>query len=110
MSQMYLPDMKVEAADLAAAVAAQADAVVWLPSNKVRRRYGGISDMALWRWIHSPTLGFPQPVMFNGKRYWKLSELQEFEVRAAVRRAERPSPLNARRKLAAQGRHDGDAA
>jgi len=109
MSQMMYPDMKVEAADLAAAVAAQTDAVVWLPSNKVRRRYGNISDMALWRWIHNPTLGFPQPVMFNGKRYWKLSELQAFETQAAVRRAERPCPLNARRQRAAQG-HDGDAA
>jgi predicted DNA-binding transcriptional regulator AlpA len=83
---------------------------VFLTAPQVRRRYGGLSDMALWRWLNNPALGFPQPVDIGGRRYFKLSELQKFETQAAVRRAERPSPLNARRKLAAQGRHDGDAA
>jgi predicted DNA-binding transcriptional regulator AlpA len=82
---------------------------VFLPAPQVRRRYGNISDMALWRWLNDPELGFPQPVDIGGRRYFRLSQLQEFETQAAVRRAERPCPLNARRQRAAQG-HDGDAA
>jgi len=37
---------------------------VWLNAAQVRSRYGNISDMTLWRWIHDEKfkhLGFPRP-------------------------------------------------
>ena len=38
------------------------DSDVYLHARAVRRRYGGRSDMALWRWMRDPNLGFPQPI------------------------------------------------
>jgi hypothetical protein len=42
---------------------------VYLDSRAVRRRYGGRSDMALWRWTRDPKLGFPQPIYIQKYRY-----------------------------------------
>lgn len=61
---------------------------VFLPAARLRRRYN-ITDMTLWRWENAPELGFPQPVEIAGRRYWRLSELQQFEALCAVRRSER---------------------
>jgi hypothetical protein len=61
---------------------------VFLPAAQVRRRYGDISDMTLWRWLHDRELDFPTPAEIAGRRYWRLSELLRFEVRCAVRRTE----------------------
>jgi len=55
------------------------DSDVYLDSRAVRRRYGGRSDMALWRWIHDPKLQFPQPIYIQKYRYWKLSDLIAWE-------------------------------
>ena len=38
------------------------DSDVYLDARAVRRRYGGRSDMALWRWARDPDLGFPSPI------------------------------------------------
>ena len=35
------------------------DSEVFLDSRAVRRRYGGRSDMALWRWLRDPPVGIP---------------------------------------------------
>lgn len=35
-----------------------------IPASKVRDRYG-ISDMAIWRWLHDVRMGFPQPLRIN---------------------------------------------
>jgi hypothetical protein len=35
------------------------------PAPKVRRRYGDITDMTLWRWLRSENLGFPKPIYTN---------------------------------------------
>ena len=75
------------AASSAAAAAAE---VVWLSAPQVRRRYGGISDMALWRWLHHPTMGFPKPTVINSKRYFRLAEVEAFEIAAVSRRAAPP--------------------
>ena len=58
----------------------------FLPSREVRRRYG-VSDMGLWRWLRRPDLGFPKPIIINGRRLWKLSELQAWEISRAKREA-----------------------
>ena len=47
--------------------------------DAVKRRYGGRSDMALWRWSQDPSLGFPAPIYIQQFRYWKLSDLLAWE-------------------------------
>jgi predicted DNA-binding transcriptional regulator AlpA len=47
--------------------------------HQLRRRYG-VSDMSLWRWQKDQSLGFPKPLRINGRRFWKLSELEAWEV------------------------------
>ncbi|MEY4965082.1 MAG: hypothetical protein RL274_665, partial [Pseudomonadota bacterium] len=43
-------------------------------SKQVRARYGGISDMTLYRWLKNPNIGFPKPlppvVGKKGRRLW----------------------------------------
>jgi predicted DNA-binding transcriptional regulator AlpA len=58
-----------------------------LPSSKVRQRFGGVSDMTLWRWERNEKLGFPKPVRINARRYYRLSELDEFEQRQRAKQA-----------------------
>jgi hypothetical protein len=55
------------------------DTDVYLDSRAVRRRYGGRSDMALWRLARAPKLGFPQPIYIQKYRYWRLADLIEWE-------------------------------
>ena len=53
---------------------------VYLTSKQVRERYGGISDMSLWRWLNNPALSFPKPLVINRRRFFALSGLEKFEV------------------------------
>lgn len=55
---------------------------VFLPAPLVQRRYN-ISDMTLWRWLHSERMSFPRPHRFGRYRYWKLSDLTEWEEKRA---------------------------
>jgi predicted DNA-binding transcriptional regulator AlpA len=59
---------------------------VYLPAKQVRARYGNVSDMALWRWLQDEQLNFPKPLMINGRRYWKLSDLGQWEAVQAARK------------------------
>ena len=52
---------------------------VFLNAAQVRRRYGGISEMALWRWLRDEDLGFPQPIRINGRRLWEARRLTAWE-------------------------------
>jgi hypothetical protein len=52
---------------------------VYIPATKVRERYGGISDMSLWRWERNPEMGFPAPITINRRRYWRLTDLERWE-------------------------------
>lgn len=54
------------------------DAVLVTAGN-VRARFGNISDMTLWRWMHDPKLDFPQPIIIRRRRFWRLAEIQAFE-------------------------------
>ena len=56
-----------------------------LPATPVRTRYG-VSDMTIFRWLADPKLGFPQPIRINGRRYWRLADLQAFENRQALKK------------------------
>jgi hypothetical protein len=52
---------------------------VYLDARAVRRRYGGRSDMSLYRWLRDPALGFPAPIYIQKYRYWRLSDLLAWE-------------------------------
>ena len=54
-----------------------------LPTRKVRARYGGITERTIYRWLKNPELGFPQPLVINGRRYWKPEDLEAFDARAS---------------------------
>jgi predicted DNA-binding transcriptional regulator AlpA len=51
-----------------------------LPAVKVSSRYG-VSSMTVWRWEKDSALNFPQPIRINGRRYWRIADLQAFEAR-----------------------------
>jgi predicted DNA-binding transcriptional regulator AlpA len=53
-----------------------------LPARQIRDRYG-VSDMSLWRWLHSEKLGFPKPIRIQGRRYWRLAEIRDWEASPA---------------------------
>lgn len=59
---------------------------VMLTAKQVRTRYGNVSDMALWRWLRDERLAFPQPMVINSRRYWKLSDLAQWELARAAER------------------------
>ncbi len=49
-----------------------------LPAAQVRSRYG-VSDMTIFRWLNDDKLEFPRPIRINGRRYWRITDLQAFE-------------------------------
>jgi hypothetical protein len=59
---------------------------ILLTASQVRTRYGGVSDMALWRWLHDERMSFPQPLLINRRRYWRLSDLLRWEAAQAGRK------------------------
>ena len=52
----------------------------FLTSRQARRRYGGISDMTLWRWLRDKKMGFPKPRYINNRRYWDEDNLDEYDA------------------------------
>jgi predicted DNA-binding transcriptional regulator AlpA len=55
-----------------------------VPARKVQERYG-ISGRTLDRWLAQPDLRFPKPILINRRRYFRESELSEFEHSHASR-------------------------
>ena len=51
----------------------------YLNAAQVRARYGGVSEMTLWRWLQNRELGFPKPYRINRLRYWDDAKLSEWE-------------------------------
>jgi predicted DNA-binding transcriptional regulator AlpA len=51
-----------------------------LSARVVKARLGDVSDMTLYRWQRSRDLNFPQPLVINGRRYWRLRELEAWEA------------------------------
>ena len=41
----------------------------------VRKILGNVSDMTLWRWIHSEEMAFPKPIVLARNRYWNEARL-----------------------------------
>ena len=49
-----------------------------LPAAAVLRRYQ-IVDRTLKRWLDNPSLDFPRPLVVNGRRYFRLTDLEQWE-------------------------------
>ena len=45
----------------------------FLTAKQVRARFGGISDMSLWRWLQDEQLGFPRPLIINRRRFFVIT-------------------------------------
>jgi predicted DNA-binding transcriptional regulator AlpA len=58
----------------------------YVTSRQVKARYGGVSDMTIWRWLRDRNLNFPQPLVINGRRLWRLDALEDWEARQVRRR------------------------
>ena len=50
-----------------------------LRAQAVRRRYGDISRMTLYRWRTDPEVGFPTPIVINGTFFWDEAALDAFD-------------------------------
>lgn len=57
----------------------------FIASREVRRMFGNVSEMTLWRWMRSETVQFPRPISISGKNYWSLGDLRRFRERCASR-------------------------
>jgi hypothetical protein len=57
----------------------ETSADVYLSARQVCQRYGGVSDMTVWRWSHDPSMKFPVPLRIQKRRYWRLAALVAWE-------------------------------
>lgn len=73
--------MATSAAAIIAAQEADTSPKNLMTSAAVRAVFGGISDMALWRWLHHPEMNFPRPIYIGKRRYWKSDEIEAFQRR-----------------------------
>ena len=55
-----------------------------LPAPAVWRRYGK-TDRTLDRWLQDKALGFPRPTVIRGRRYFRETELVEWEREQAAK-------------------------
>jgi hypothetical protein len=58
----------------------------YLPAPKVWGRYG-TTDRTLDRWVADPEMGFPKPLIINGRRYFSEPQLVVWERKRAGRAA-----------------------
>lgn len=57
---------------------------IHLSADGVRRRYGGVSDMTIWRWLHDEELKFPAPALVvRRRRFWRIADLEKWEAEQA---------------------------
>ncbi|MER9168540.1 hypothetical protein NKI12_14365 [Mesorhizobium australicum] len=51
----------------------------WVRAATVRKRYAGIGEATLWRWVNDPKSDFPKPTKRNGVRYWDEAALDRYD-------------------------------
>jgi predicted DNA-binding transcriptional regulator AlpA len=58
----------------------------YVDSRELDQRYP-VSGMTRWRWMNDPEVGFPKPVKLgpNGRNFWWLPAILEWERRRAAR-------------------------
>tara|TARA_R110002094_G_scaffold85688_20_gene89724 strand:- start:735 stop:977 length:243 start_codon:yes stop_codon:yes gene_type:complete len=44
----------------------------------VRKMFGDVSDMTIWRWLKDADLNFPKPIYVQRRRFWREAELVEW--------------------------------
>ena len=49
-----------------------------LPARQVLARYQ-VCDRTLARWLADGALNFPKPLVVNGRRYWLLEDIENWE-------------------------------
>lgn len=55
-----------------------------VPAPQVFKHRYGVSQMAGWRWMNDPSLGFPVPVKIRNRNYFYEDELNAFDERMAA--------------------------
>jgi hypothetical protein len=60
-----------------------------IPDGEVARHRYHVHIKTLGRWDDDPRLEFRPPIVINGRKYRRRRELEEFERRRVVNRAER---------------------
>jgi hypothetical protein len=62
----------------------------YLNRREVRKRYGNISNMTLWRWERDKRLNFPKPSLeINGRGYHEEDSLDQWDCERALVSARR---------------------
>jgi hypothetical protein len=51
----------------------------YITAPTLRARFGGRSDVWLWRLLHDDNSSFPKPILVRGHRYFKLAEIEAWE-------------------------------
>lgn len=55
---------------------------------QLRKHFGGVTDMSIWRWLRLPNDPLPQPAaIISGRRYWRLGDIETWLARRAPRRS-----------------------
>ena len=65
-----------------------------LTSAQTRARVGGVSTMCIWRWMRDPRVRFPAPVKINGRNYWRLGVLRQWQAQRVTKAAAYEKPQN----------------
>ena len=71
---------------------------VFLTSNQVRNRFGGVSYMWLYRRERDAGSGFPEAIIFAKRKLWRLSDLQKWEQSLATNRPRLGASLDGHRR------------
>jgi MerR HTH family regulatory protein len=50
-----------------------------MTSRHVCERFG-VTPRTLHRWDRDPELGFPKPIVINGRKYWRRRDIEDFEL------------------------------
>jgi predicted DNA-binding transcriptional regulator AlpA len=57
----------------------------YIKAAAVCERYGGISNMTLWRWLNAPGSAFPRPMYVGRYRLWDVAALDAYDRECAAR-------------------------
>ena len=52
----------------------------YITAPQLRKRFGGRSDVWLWRLLNDEQANFPRPVIVRRCRYFPLSEIEAWEA------------------------------
>jgi predicted DNA-binding transcriptional regulator AlpA len=51
-------------------------------ATELRKTFGGVSTMTIWRWLRMPNDPLPPPAaLIAGRRFWRQSEINDWIAR-----------------------------